>query len=130
MKNWRNPNTENTYMKIKQIAEDLRAMAQRLEIVIVSATQLSRCLTLDTKVIHEKYGEIEIKDLKIGDKILSDDGYVSVLYKYPIEKQKVLKIKLKSGKEIKCSAAHRFPTKTGLMLASDLIVGNKLLTVE
>ena len=39
MKNWRNPNTENTYMKIKQIAEDLRAMGQRNEWAIVTATQ-------------------------------------------------------------------------------------------
>ena len=39
MKNWRNPNTENTYMKIKQIAEDTRAMAQRNDWAIISATQ-------------------------------------------------------------------------------------------
>lgn len=39
MKNWRNPNSENTYMKIKQIAEDLRAMGQRNEWAIVTATQ-------------------------------------------------------------------------------------------
>ena len=39
MKNWRNPNSENTYMKIKQIAEDLRAAAQRNEWAIVTATQ-------------------------------------------------------------------------------------------
>ena len=39
MKNYRNPNTENTYMKIKQIAEDLRAMGQRNHWAIVTATQ-------------------------------------------------------------------------------------------
>jgi KaiC/GvpD/RAD55 family RecA-like ATPase len=39
MKNWRNPNSENTYMKIKQIAEDLRAAAQRNHCAIVTATQ-------------------------------------------------------------------------------------------
>ena len=39
MKNWRNPNSENTYMKIKQIAEDLRAAAQRNQWAIVTATQ-------------------------------------------------------------------------------------------
>lgn len=39
MKNWRNPNSENTYMKIKQIAEDLRAAAQRNSWAIVTATQ-------------------------------------------------------------------------------------------
>ena len=39
LKNWRNPNSENTYMKIKQIAEDVRAMAQRNEWAVISATQ-------------------------------------------------------------------------------------------
>ena len=39
MKNYRNPNTENTYMKIKQIAEDLRAMGQSNHWAIVTATQ-------------------------------------------------------------------------------------------
>ena len=39
MKNWRNPNSENTYMKIKQIAEDLRAVAQRNSWAIITATQ-------------------------------------------------------------------------------------------
>ncbi len=42
MKNWRNPNTENTYMKIKQIAEDLRAVAMRNEWAIITATQVGR----------------------------------------------------------------------------------------
>ena len=42
MKNWRNPNTENTYMKIKQIAEDVRAMAQRNNWAIVSVTQVKQ----------------------------------------------------------------------------------------
>jgi hypothetical protein len=39
MKNWRNPNSENTYMKIKQIAEDVRAMAQQNDWAVISATQ-------------------------------------------------------------------------------------------
>jgi len=40
--NWRNPNTENTYMKIKQIAEDLRAMATRNNWAVITLTQLNR----------------------------------------------------------------------------------------
>jgi KaiC/GvpD/RAD55 family RecA-like ATPase len=39
MKNWRNPNSENTYMKIKQIAEDLRGIAMANEWAIITATQ-------------------------------------------------------------------------------------------
>jgi replicative DNA helicase len=39
LKNWRNPNTENTYMKIKQIAEDLRGMAMTNDWCVITATQ-------------------------------------------------------------------------------------------
>lgn len=39
LKNWRNANSENTYMKIKQIAEDLRGMAMENGWCIVTATQ-------------------------------------------------------------------------------------------
>jgi replicative DNA helicase len=39
MKNWRNPNTENTYMKIKQIAEDLRGAGMSNNWSIITATQ-------------------------------------------------------------------------------------------
>jgi archaellum biogenesis ATPase FlaH len=39
MKNWRNPNSENTYMKIKQIAEDIRGVAMSNQWAVVTATQ-------------------------------------------------------------------------------------------
>lgn len=39
LKNWRNPNSENTYMKIKQIAEDLRGMAMANEWAVLTGTQ-------------------------------------------------------------------------------------------
>lgn len=42
MKNWRNPNTENLYVKGKQISEDLRAMAQRNNWTVLTATQINR----------------------------------------------------------------------------------------
>lgn len=42
MKNWRNPNSENLYMKIKQISEDLRAGAQENDWAFISATQTNR----------------------------------------------------------------------------------------
>lgn len=40
--NYRNPNSENTYLKIKQIAEDLRSMAIRNNWIIITATQLGK----------------------------------------------------------------------------------------
>lgn len=42
MRNYRNPNSENTYMKIKQIAEDLRAMGKKNGWCIITATQTNR----------------------------------------------------------------------------------------
>jgi hypothetical protein len=57
MRNWRNPNTENTYMKIKQIAEDLRAMAVRNNWTILTATQFSRGAYGSSDVILEQISE-------------------------------------------------------------------------
>ena len=42
LKNERNPNSENVYMKIKQIAEDLRGLAVEKDMIIISATQVGR----------------------------------------------------------------------------------------
>jgi archaellum biogenesis ATPase FlaH len=53
MKNWRNANSENTYMKIKQIAEDLRGMAMQNNWSIITATQT-------------KQGDFDASDLSIN----------------------------------------------------------------
>lgn len=42
MKDAKNPNTENMYLKIKSICEDVRAMAQRNNWCVVSLTQTNR----------------------------------------------------------------------------------------
>lgn len=42
MSNWRNPNTENTYMKIKQLAEDVKAVGIAHNWAMVTATQTNR----------------------------------------------------------------------------------------
>jgi len=42
MKDKRNPNSESTYLKIKNISEDLRAVAQRRHVVMISATQTNK----------------------------------------------------------------------------------------
>ncbi len=39
MANWRLPNTESTYLKIKHIAEDLRALSQEFKVSVITATQ-------------------------------------------------------------------------------------------
>lgn len=57
MRNWRNPNTENSYMKIKQIAEDLRAMAMRNNWCVVTASQFNRGAYNTNDVILEQIAE-------------------------------------------------------------------------
>ena len=129
LKNWRNPNSENTYMKIKQIAEDLRAMGMRNNWAIVTATQINRCLTLDTIVNHETKGDIKISELLENDRILGPDGYTSVTKIYPVEKQKVYLIKTKSGKIIKTSEKHLHPISNNsakYLTTKELRVGDKL----
>ena len=70
LKNWRNPNSENTYMKIKQIAEDLRAMAINNDWSIISCSQVNRegfkNSDLDMDNISESVGLIATVDALFG----------------------------------------------------------------
>ncbi len=132
--NYRNPNTENTYMKIKQIAEDLRALAVKRELLVISATQLNRCLSLDTEVYHKIKGKIQIKDINVGDEILSNEGYSKVRLKTTPVKQNLLKITTESGKVIKCSHRHIFPKNDNKepieCMAKNLKVGDELFVIQ
>lgn len=73
--NYRNLNSENTYMKIKQIAEDLRGMAQKNDWLIISATQINRQSYDSTEMtlssISESAGLSHTCDLIYG--IIQDD---------------------------------------------------------
>lgn len=118
-----------SYEKIKEIAEQVRAIAVKHGISVLSATQKNRCLSLDTIVDEKTRGKCELRTIKIGDELLTQNGvYNTVKYVYPIEKQKVYKITTKSGKVIRCSANHIFPTNT-VMKSIDmgLAVGDKLV---
>jgi archaellum biogenesis ATPase FlaH len=124
--NYRNPNSENTYMKVKQIAEDLRAMAIRNDWLIITATQINRCVTLDTIINEERAGDMEIRYLKEGDKILGNEGYKSIKKIHPVEKQKVYLIKTKSGKTLKVSGNHITPTLNGDKKTTELSIGDSI----
>jgi hypothetical protein len=70
MKNWRNPNSENTYLKIKQISEDIRAVGQKNNWAIISVTQTNRSgwetndLTVNS--IAESAGLLHTVDILFG----------------------------------------------------------------
>lgn len=120
----------NTYTLVKSIAEEIRGLAMEFNLPIVSATQANRCLSLDSILIKQNGERIKIKDVLVGDKILSsDDKFVTVKHVYPIEKQKVYLIKTKSGKVIKSSSKHIFPSVNGFVsIDNGLEVGTKLFS--
>ena len=123
----------NSYSYIKSIAEELRGLAVENNLPIVSATQTTRsgfCLALDTKVIIDGC-LVSISDVKVGDKILSNDENNIVTTVFPVTKKKMYKIKTESGKEIICSEEHIFPTsESNKSLKTGLMIGNYLLTLK
>jgi replicative DNA helicase len=98
--NYRNPNTENTYMKIKQIAEDLRAIAVKRNLLVMSATQINRGAWDATEVsmenIAESAGLAHTADVMYG---LIQDPMMHANKEYWL---KVLKIRDGHGKGNKC----------------------------
>ena len=98
--NYRNPNSENMYLKIKQIAEDLRAMGVRNNWLIVTATQINRngynSSDISMTDIAESAGLSHTADVMLG--IIQDD-LMRANYEYWL---KILKIRDGEGKGTKC----------------------------
>jgi len=119
----------NSYSEIKEIAEQLRALSFKYNIPFVTASQLTRCLDINTIVITSEGNKKKIKDLKIGDVIAGNNGPVTVRHIYPQEKKKVYRITTKTGKQIICSAEHVFPTTEGTKsIKTGLTLNDKLFT--
>lgn len=98
--NFRNPNSENTYLKIKQIAEDLRAMGIRNGWLIVTATQINRNNYNSSDIgmgdVAESAGLSHTADMMLG--IIQDD-LMRASQEYWL---KILKIRDGEGKGTKC----------------------------
>jgi replicative DNA helicase len=122
-----NKDLGNEWKSEGSVMRAYEAMCHELNVVGWTATQGSRCVVLDTYVEIQNKGLIQIKDVVLGDKILTHNGYKDITHIFPIEKQPVYKIRTKSGKEIKVSSKHKFPTKNGLKsIQNGLSVGDKL----
>ena len=120
-------NGTNSYTYVKSISEEIRGLGVEYNIPILSAIQFNRCLGLDTIITKKSGDQIKIKDVKVGDEILSHSGYVEVKEVYPIETQEVYEITTKSGKKIICSDKHIFPTTEGeKTILTGLTIGDKL----
>lgn len=100
LSNYRNPNSENMYLKIKQIAEDLRAMGVRNGWLIVTATQINRNGYNSSDIgmgdVAESAGLSHTADLMLA--IIQDD-MMRASNEYWL---KVIKIRDGEGKGVKC----------------------------
>ena len=135
------------YTDVKSVAEELRALSFEFLIPVVSVSQLNRegmkvsfdevdftyiseCLSLDTNVLlwdGKIYVNEKICNLKKDDVIKGSNGNVSVKRVFSKKIKKMYKIKTKSGKEIICSADHKFPTSEGIKnIKTGIKVGDKL----
>ena len=99
----------NSYTYIKAIAEELRGLAVEFNVPVVSATQTTRCLAFDT-IVTINGNDTTIDQVKVGDKIQSNESDNIVTAVYHTGKQKAYKITLSNGQKIVCSGNHIFPT--------------------
>lgn len=89
MKNYRNPNSENTYIKIKQLAEDLKAIGIKHGWAIITATQTTRSqydtTDMTASQVSESVGLGATVDIMLGiiaDQTMKANGkyYLKCLY--------------------------------------------------
>lgn len=111
------------------LAEEMRDLAKTEKVPIYTVFQGNRCLAPNTIVNIKGKGNIEIKDVEVGDFIEAPNGYKRVEDKWENEKQPMYKITLKNGKEIICSEKHQFETDRALLsIQNGLEVGSQLGT--
>ena len=111
----------NSYTYIKAIAEELRGLAVEFNVPVVSATQTTRCLAFDT-IVTINGNDTTIDQVKVGDKIQSNESDNIVTAVYHTGKQKAYKITLSNGQKIVCSGNHIFPTAD----SGDITINNGL----
>jgi replicative DNA helicase len=128
---YKNNGQANSYTIVKSIAEEVRSIAVEFDVPVISATQTNRCLSLNTNVTKSSGEIVTIKDIRVGDIIESHTKPVIVKNVFAVEKQQVYEITTKSGKKIRCSNKHIFPTVMGERnILSGLSVGDKLFVKQ
>lgn len=135
----------NSYTIIKAIAEELRGLAVEFNLPVWTATQLTRsgfssgdvdlgdvaeCIWVDEQVkLYNSDDFIKLSDVKVGDQIISNDGYKTVVTVHHEKRKDCVRVTTASGKSIIVSKDHIFPTNSGRKsYNSGLVVGDSLST--
>ena len=118
----------NSYTYVKAIAEELRGLAVEFNVALFTATQTTRsgygssdveitdtseCIYINEKVKLIDGTEKCIKDIVVGDQLISHDMYRTVMLKHHQKTKQCIRIRTKNGKEIIVSEDHQFPTNQG-----------------
>ena len=117
----------NSYTYNKAIAEELRGLAVEHNMVLLTANQVNRggfgdsdvdltstaeCIAITEKVEMRAGGFKTIDEINVGDQIVANDEYKTVMFRHHNKIKDCIKITTKSGKTIVVSKDHVFPTKT------------------
>lgn len=136
----------NSYERIKNVTEQVRAMTYVFNCPVISATQLNRsgfsaanpdlatiseCIEVNQLVNLRDGTEICIGDLKLGDQITANDGYKTIKQVHHRDVKVCYKITTRSGKTIIVSEKHKFPTSRGRISITDgLTIGDRVHTIS
>lgn len=123
---------DNVFEKDKRSSEQLREICVDHNMFGATASQLNRCLYINTVVNEKDKGDIKLKNVEIGNYLKTLNGYNKVINKTEPIKQKTYKIKTKSGKEVICSGRHVWPTANNIekSIETGLRVGDLLIIWE
>jgi hypothetical protein len=87
------------------------------------------CLPLDTLVLREDRTPVEMRHLKIGDRLVGDGGISTVLEACITHEKPILVLDMDNGNVLRCSADHKsFMADDTLLRASQMRVGMRLKT--
>ena len=78
------------------------------------------CLCSNTQVETKERGKIPIKDVIAGEHVLSENGWVEIIFRHKQGKNKVYELTTKSGKKLRCTLDHKIMTPDGLKTLNEI----------
>lgn len=101
----------------------------------VEMTDTAECIHVDEHITLRDGRVKRIQDSQIGDQIIANDGYKTIMFRHHNNVKDCVKITLKSGKTITVSKDHVFPSRlkdnkiSRVSVNSGLAVGCKLQSI-
>lgn len=89
-------------------------------LLMISPVKTGKCLAFFT-LVETTNGNKYIKDVKVGDEVLSDKGYVKVTEKFYQGKKKCFTITLENNNELILTEEHKLHTLDGMKQMKDCV---------